>query len=289
MPEAGSSVAKRRVRWRAPPLRKRESAFGRGTRKCASAARGAPVDGRRLGPLDPALLDEGAGKGGPGPRRLRATGPTGTTGDVRGRLRSATGEDNAPMGRPAREGGPTPRSPRGDAGGKKCRNDRSWTYAVKREAQPGSDCRKVVRRHAGQSRDRCWAHALQRSGGSLRGRRSASCVLGNRAISGARVGSRLQKSGRSTFFELQPGEPRGKPRERGVARVGCSSLDGDEWIEPERQGCEVHRANVKVNARLFARPQGRESNRWKASWAQAGVTLTGWRQVGSWYRDWSCP
>jgi hypothetical protein len=99
-------------------LRKRESAFGHGTRKCASAARGAPVDGRRLGPLDPALLDEGAGKGGPGPRRLRATGPTGTTGDVRGRLRSAIGEDNAPMGRPARKGGPTPRSPRGDAGGK---------------------------------------------------------------------------------------------------------------------------------------------------------------------------
>ena len=46
----------------------------------------------------------------------------------------------------------------------------------------------------------------------------------------ARVVCRLQKSVRSIFSSLNRGEPRGKPRRRGVARHGSSFLDEGSFI-----------------------------------------------------------
>jgi hypothetical protein len=57
----------------------------------------------------------------------------------------------------------------------------------------------------------------------------ASCPEIDRSTS-VRVVCRLQKSVRSIFFSLDRGEPRGKPRKRGVARRGSSFLDEGSFI-----------------------------------------------------------
>jgi hypothetical protein len=106
-----------------------------------------------------------------------------------------------------------------------CREQPKLDLRRQASGQLGSDCRKVVRRRAGEPPVEPGA-SCPRYGemGSTCGvdAAKAACPVTER-LSGARVVSRLQKSVRSIFPELQRGAPRGKPRERGVARTFGSS------------------------------------------------------------------
>jgi hypothetical protein len=123
--------------------------------------------------------------------------------------------------------------------------------------QSRSDCRKVVRRLAVQPLLRVDAQ---------RGRHGESRVLGSRAIHGCSCRRSIAEVGKkhlSQHTEASRKANRGVP---GVARVGGASPRRGRVDRFGRQGCEELRANVTGIATLFARPQGRESSRRKASW-----------------------
>lgn len=120
-------------------------------------------------------------------------------------------------------------SRKGDAGGPCVARNRSWSCAVKRQANRG----RIAARWSGATQENC-ASIVARGRASERGSRrctgktcgvdaaKVACSVVER-FTGARVVSRLQKSVRSIFPDLQRGEPQGKPRESGVARTLGSS------------------------------------------------------------------
>jgi len=159
-----------------------------------------------------------------------------------------------------------------------CREEPKLVLRRQASGQPGSDCRKVVRRHAGELRIDRGSGSRKRTrvtamcGKDLRGRRGESRVLGSRAIHGCSC----RKSVAEVGEEHLPRSPtRGAARQTEGER-GSTDLGLVSWTRPSRgvraKGCEERRANVTGIARLFPRPQGRGSNRWKASWARPGIT-----------------
>jgi hypothetical protein len=121
-------------------------------------------------------------------------------------------------------------------------------------------------------RERGLVSRPRRAGKYLRGRRGESRVLGSRAIHECSC----RKSVAEVGEEHLPRSPtRGAARQTEGER-GSTDLGLVSWTRPSRgiraKGCEERRANVTGIARLFPRPQGRGSNRWKASWARPGIT-----------------
>lgn len=170
-----------------PPL------SGNGGRE--SALQGAPGDGRRLGPNQVARLDGrameavlafvGEAAGAIPSTILGKPRPTKVTGDVRGRSRSVIGEDNAPVGRAPVKGRPDASLLERGRGETPCRDRLKLVPRRQARGRPGSDCRKMVRRHAG--RTLVGIRGLGSGSGKregLRGQRDASRALGNRAVYG---------------------------------------------------------------------------------------------------------
>jgi hypothetical protein len=216
-------------------------------------------------------------------------------GDDRGRQRSLAQRHwrrQRSHGAAARKGSPTPRLPKGRRSGSPCREEPKLDLRRQAQANRG----RIAERRSGATQENC--ASIRGSGresalvsrpdvpGSTCGVDTAKVVCSVvERFTGARVGSRLQKSVRSIFPELQRGEPQGKPRERGVARAFGSSPGRGRVDGSGRKGARGFRANVTGTARLSTRPQGRGSNRWKASWARPASPLTGWHRAGSWHRD----
>jgi hypothetical protein len=205
-------------------------------------------------------------------------------------LRSVIGEDNAPMPRSSDRATPALRRPKGRRGchGVAREPKLDLTPSSVRPTGVGllkgglAPRRRTTRQlgpraHVGESGRTCVVDAVK-----------AACSVIERC-SGARVVSRLQKSVRSIFPELQRGEPRGKPRARGVAQTRGSSLDEAESMGPAK-GCEELVANVtgtgntpRSTARLGIEPtEGVLGPRPAAS-------LTRWWRARPWHRDWLCP
>jgi hypothetical protein len=106
---------------------------------------------------------------------------------------------------------------------------------------------------------------------------------------GARVVSRLQKSVRSIFPELQQGEPRGKPRVRGVAQTQGSFLDEAESLG-RAKGCEELVANVTGTGNTLRSPARLRIEPTEGVLGpRPAASLTRWWRAGPWHRDWPCP
>jgi hypothetical protein len=245
-------AAKRRVRWRALYL------IGNGRRE--SARQGAPVDRRRLGPNQIVRVDERAMEAVLVLADLGKPRSTETTGDVRGRSRSVIGEENTPVGRASQTWTPRRRAPR-----KRTRRHRVATgpsWPAPSSARPtgvglSQDGPAPRRTNAGRySGLRLRVPARGRACGV-----SATQVVRSviERFSGARIVSRLQRSVRSIF----PVPPRRAERQTKAVRdsaIRRRVRDEGESIESGNKGARTLRANVKGIARLFARPQGRESS-----------------------------
>jgi hypothetical protein len=105
------------------------------------------------------------------------------TGDVRGRSRSCIGEDNAPVRRAPVKRRPDASLLERGRGETQCRDRLKLVTRRQARGRPGSDCRKMVRRHAG--RTLVGIRGLGSGSGKrerLRGQRDASRALGNRAV-----------------------------------------------------------------------------------------------------------
>jgi len=214
---------------------------------------GAPVEGRRFGSGKSSSLTRGRRKrswflesvrGRTNSGRLR-----GATGSVRGRTSASRMVENATprWHRQRRCPDPPSREARRTVYGRPkleaCRQAR---------AQPGSDCRKAVRRRT------------EEPDPSARGRRGSILRLARRKLR-ARKSSGLRvlvstvgcRGRREASSPRHRGEPRGKPRLHGVARCGDGSRR-DALTRIGRKGCEDFRANVTGNAEGFARSQDRD-------------------------------
>jgi hypothetical protein len=98
-------------------------------------------------------------------------------------------------------------------------------------------------------------------------------ALGNQAIHGCSCRESVAEVGEKHLLRVHRGEPRGEPRRHAVARSGGPSPKTRGGTERfGRKGAKGSSRTVTGTASLFARPQGRESNRWKALWARPGVT-----------------
>jgi hypothetical protein len=261
-------------------VEKRESASRHlGAGKRASALHGAPVDGRRLGSRSPFSFDERAGEPILVTEGSRATADRR---DDRGRQRSLAQHHRRRKrsdGAAARKGSPTQRSSKGFRGGSPCREEPKLDLRRQAQANRGriaarrsgatQENRSSGRGSGARKRGRTFAPM---EGKHLRGRRGESRVLGSRAIRGCSCRESVAEVGEKHLPLAPRGEPRGKPRGRGVARAFwlVPRTRPSRWVRAK--GCEERRANVTGIARLLTRPQGRGSNRWKASWARPGVT-----------------
>ena len=124
--------------------------------------------------------------------------------------------------------------------GSPCREEPKLDLRRQASGQPGSDCRKVVRRRAGEplveNGASCPAHDALGSTCGVDAAKVACSVV--EQFTGARVVSRLQKSVRSIFPELQT---RGAARQTEGAR-GSTNLGLVPWTRPSREvrvkGCE---------------------------------------------------
>jgi hypothetical protein len=173
-PEAGSSAAKRRYRWRV------SNHFGNG-----AVRKRTPGDMRRWKAFrvgKAALVDEGAAGTILGSSEFfgSAGDPRGATGDVRGNSLSCIREENARVwwGPRKKTGTPDALSSERKSATNHCeRSRRSWSQAPSSADQPGPDCRKVVRRRTGEP----WPQSQWEVPCGPRG---ASRVPGSRAIHG---------------------------------------------------------------------------------------------------------
>jgi hypothetical protein len=210
--EAGSSVAKPRDRWRAPskPVGSRER-----------IDLGAPVEGRRFGSGKSSSLTRGRRKRSWLLESVRVQQARKASGRDRERQRSdvslARGRKRQRRGGAAR----TRRCPDlhlAERRTEPCTDRPKLEARRQARAQPGSDCRKTVRRRTGRTR-------LLRKGerGSIL--RSTERKLRARKSSGPRVlVSRVGcRSRREASSPRHRGEPRGEPRSHGVARCGGGS------------------------------------------------------------------
>lgn len=176
------------------------------------------------------------------------------TEDVRGRSRSFIGEDNTPVGWALVKSAPTSRSSREDPTVEPCRDRPKLVPRRQVRGQPGSDCRKMVRRHAGRTLVGIRGFGFEPP---ATGR---ACGVGMTQVvrsvierfTGARIVSRLQRSVRSIF----PALPRRAERQTEAERDSANRrrVPGRGRVERVgQQGCEELRENVIGTARLFAR------------------------------------
>jgi len=231
--------------------------IGNGRRE--SARQGVPVDGRRLGPNQVVRFDERAMEA---VLAFAGSGNRSCGGDRR-RQRSVAQRHRR---RQRSDGAGTPRG-RPDASllergrcGSPCRDRPKLVPRRQARVQPGSDCRKMVRRHTGTT--------LVEFGVSASGPASGkACGVGAMKVArsvierftGARIVGRLQKSVRSIFSAL----PRGAERQTEAAWDSASRrhvLGEGESNESGNKGARSFARTVTGTASLFARPQGRESS-----------------------------
>jgi hypothetical protein len=181
----------------------------------------------------------GSGPGSSKETRIFSGYSRGATGSVRGVRRQPCARSTKPQhGSTTRSGArPCPEMGRGCE-----RWSRSSMYAVKRTSIWG---RVAARQHGAGTAKGVEAHlTVRRSEVRYRSvTAKVSCPEIERSTS-ARVVCRLQKSVRSIFSSLDRGEPRGKPRRRGVARHGSSFLDEGSFIA---SGERVRGGNARTN------------------------------------------
>jgi len=189
----------------------------------------------------------------------------GATGSVRGRSSALRVADKAKPGwhRPIKGREPDDRKAERRSG-VVCERPKLEARRQAR-AQPGSDCRKVVRR-------RTKATFPSRETDAVCGQCSASCALGNRTVHGCSCRESIAEVGEKHLLRVTRGEPRGKPRWHGVARSGRLSLNGMERnASGERvRGLSRERNRDREGLRSIARSR---SNRRKAPWAQVRRSL----------------
>jgi hypothetical protein len=189
-PEAGSSVAKRRDRWRALHQ------IGNGEARKRSPGSTCRWKASRV--VEVALIDEGAAEAVLVFEGLRVTGDRE---DDRGRQRKLARphrrrQHSGGVGAPTK-GTPTQRAPRGDAAAHRVASDRSWTCAVKRQANRG----RIAARRSGAT----GGGRPSRAGSSPGvGAAKAACSVVERST-GTRVVSRLQRSVRSILHAFTEG------------------------------------------------------------------------------------
>jgi len=253
-PEAGSSVAKPRDRWRVPskPVGLRERRY-----------LGAPVEGRRFGSGKSSSLTRG--------RRKRSW----LLESVRV-FRIAAGRDRERQrsdvslvhGRKSQaevvppEGGAR-HPPSRKARRSRARIGRSWRRAVKRAPSRGW----IAARWSGVAREN---PTLGSGKNPAVGAAQAARPEVERST-GARVVSRLQRSVRSIFS----GPSRGAARQTEIARSSAERRRAlTRRVRPLRaNGCEDSRANVTGNAGGFTRSQDRDRTGGRHSGLMAGVDL----------------
>jgi len=256
-PEAGSSVAKPRDRWRVPskPVESRER-----------VDLGAPVEGRRFGSGKSSSLTKGRRKRswllesvwGQHSGRLR-----GATGSVRGRTSTSRMVENAKPRWRRQEA--VPGSALAGRRTETCTDRPKLEARRQARAQPGSDCRKTVRHRTGEPDP-----SVKVGKGKHPANSAAQAARPEvERFTGARVDSRLQRSERGIFSAPS----RGAARQTEVAR---SSTRRRRVLT---RHARTHRATrVRGLSRERDRERGRlrsiarsRSNRRKAPWAH------GWR------------
>jgi hypothetical protein len=155
---------------------------------------------------------------------------TGTPRGVRGQSRSAIGEDNAPLGREPE------RAPRHHVLREEgevetpCRD--GLKLATRRQARANRG--RIVARRSGATQDEVRFELgasvpSPRRAGGLRGRRGESRALGSRAVYECSCRTSIADVGEKHLSRAYRGEPQGKPRRSGVARVG-----GSPWTRTNR-------------------------------------------------------
>jgi hypothetical protein len=267
-PEAGSSVAKPRDRWRVPskPVEVREH-----------SGLGAPVDGRRFGSGKSSSLTRGRRK-----RSWLLASVRSSTPDGYGARQGASevGRQPCAWSKTPRQGGPPvpgeARHPASrEASWGRARIGRSWRRAVKR-GPAGVGLPQGGPASHGRTRP-------SPVGEASCDQRSASCAPGSRAIHGCSCRGSIAEVGEKHLLRSGRGEPRGKPRRSGVARSGEASRRDAPSASGERvRGLSRERNREREGLRSIARSRIEPTEGTLGS--RPASPLTGWRRTGSWRR-----